>query len=402
MKKILYVASSYGHIASFHIPYIMRLQEMGFDVHVAAGGGLDVVGQLACKKVFIPFEKRMASFNNVKCTVQLMGLLKRERYDVISVHTSLAAFFVRAAVRLSGKKNMKIINTVHGYLFDEQTPMLKRTIFLCAEKWTKSVTDMVVVMNRQDYDIAEKHRLYKDELIQIPGFGIDTERFYRKEVEEALRSRYQKEMAASSHINGEALSIGQNIETTEDMRQREREKLGFQAQDTILIYAAEFSKRKNQQMLIRAMSLLPKTVKLLLAGQGECLEACRQMVEHLELTNQVHFLGHVKNLEYYYFLSDICVSASRSEGLPFNIMEAMSMGLPVVATNVKGHEDLVEHGVNGYLYKFDEAQGFAEAVLQLMRNPDHARQISEDNVEKASEYGLEQVMESVLSVYIDI
>ncbi len=406
MKKILYVASSYGHILSFHIPYIKQLEEIGFIVHTAAAGASDNVEPQGTKKINIPFEKSMLSFKNISCAFQLMKLIKKERYDIISVHTSLAAFFVRLAVMLLNGKKPKVINTVHGYLFDENSPFLKRSILLWAEKFTKPVTDIVVVMNHQDYEIARKYHLYKDKLIQIPGFGIDTERFSRKNIEEKI------------HREQSLVEINENIAKYEPeaMREKERKKLGLKNDDVVLIYAAEFSKRKNQKMLIQAMTKLPQNIKLFFAGKGDLLQECEELAGALKLNgtpseqliakgDRVLFLGHVRDLEYYYYLSDICVSASRSEGLPFNIMEAMAMGLPVVATDVKGHRDLVEQDINGYLYRFDNQNKAIEAVnkvLNLKKDKEKWQSAMQTNITKMQKYKLEEVRDYILELYINI
>lgn len=425
MKKLLYVASSYGHILSFHIPYIKKLQEMGFEVHVAAAGVLvktettNSDALMDIKKIDIPFQKKMFSPKNLGCTLELFQLMKRESYDVISVHTSLAAFFVRLAVMLIRGSRPTVINTVHGYLFDKDTSLLRRNIYLCAEKLTKPATDVLVVMNQQDYEIAEKHHLYKKRLIKIPGVGIDTQRFSRKKVEEGLL-RNQMNNGNRNGITASARANNMNTLDMEVLRRTERLKFGIEEKDMVLIYAAEFSKRKNQRMLIEAMAKLPHNVKLLLAGKGEQLEECRNLAEHFDLNltehmnlnvgqgakqlfqngNRVLFLGHVKNLEYYYYLSDLCVSTSRSEGLPFNIMEAMSMGLPIVATNVKGHQDLVEQGVNGYLFDFNNINGFIKAVENLN---DEVREkymnMSKENIFKVQQYDINNVIENVMEIY---
>lgn len=443
MKKILYAASSYGHLKSFHVPYIKALIEQGWEVDLAAAGdsravkeaimsalgGTDIqrsskhgetsTAREKLKFEEIGFEKKMFSPRNLICVIQLRKLIKQGVYDVISVHTSLAAFFVRLAVMLAypfeksakasaakteddvsgeAKERPKVINTVHGYLFDEKSPKLKKLILLWAEKITKCVTDTIVVMNEQDYQIAEKYKLYKRKLVKINGYGIDTGRF----------------------TPAGALKVPKLSQTFK------------------LIYAAEFSKRKNQKFLIRAMEKLPENIVLQLAGKGELLEECKTLAEELGLhssknttndglggqklglyvaksaqtgnpaeqntknrSNRVEFLGHVTNLEEYYQKADICVSSSRSEGLPFNVMEAMAAGLPAISSRVKGHEDLIEEGVNGYLYEFDDEDEFAEAVNKMiseMKSEDWAirkQQISQ----RAKKYDLEQVKEEVLEVY---
>lgn len=106
----------------------------------------------------------MTSLGNFKCACRIRKLIRKEEYDLVSVHTSLAAFFTRLGILFSGRKPW-VINTVHGYLFDENTPWKKRIVLLAAEKLTRPVTNVVAVMNRQDEQIAQKYRLYQDQLI---------------------------------------------------------------------------------------------------------------------------------------------------------------------------------------------------------------------------------------------
>lgn len=492
MKKILYVASTYGHIKSFHIPYILKLVELGFEMHIGAGGTEKAGAQKAptsaapkmqkntgaslenqafagVKTIEISFEKKMCSHKNLICVKKLVRLMEKEKYDIVSVHTSLAAFFTRLAVILVKGKKPTVINTVHGYLFDENTRWAKKNILLGAERIVKKATDVLVVMNNQDYEIAEKYRLYREKLIKIPGMGINIDKFSKEHVEMLIEEKGQTGSEVVKGLMSQRVS-GKATGESADIRSRERAKFGLQEADVVMIYAAEFSKRKNQKMLIHSMEKLPPNVKLFLAGKGEGLEECMSLAEHLRppaaskilnsaeqpetskppkqpnLTlpsgGRVVFLGHVQNLEYYYYLADICVSSSRSEGLPFNIMEGMAMGLPVVATNVKGHQDLVENGVNGYLYEFDDQRGFIEGVMSLIK-PKSAceateskgrenqrsgnmsychsvgdtqgqqavvnivpqnisKSICDENVRQAQNYGLENIMNLVMSIYTEV
>ena len=77
-------------------------------------------------------------------------MMEEEQYNLISTHTSLAAFFTRVAVK-GMKKRPPVACMVHGYLFDEETPWLKQAVLLTAEKWMASVTDLLLTMNEWDY-----------------------------------------------------------------------------------------------------------------------------------------------------------------------------------------------------------------------------------------------------------
>lgn len=356
---MLYVASTAAHLRSFHLPYLRELEQGGWEIHTAGRGGAQPLPG-AVRGIELPFEKSMYSPKNFAAAVKLAGILKREHYDVISVHTSLAAFFVRLAVKLAGVGGeTAVINTVHGYLFDEDTPWLKRTVLLWAEKLTASSTDLLLTMNRQDTQIAQQYHLSRGAVEQIDGMGVDLDRF----------------RPASATQRREA-----------------RQRFGLPQDGLVLVYAAEFSKRKNQAMLIRGMGRLSKKTCLLLAGQGALLESCRALAAELGVADRVVFAGQVSDVEACYHASDLCVSSSRSEGLPFHLMEGMHCALPVVASQVKGHEDLVDQGEEGVLYPFDDEDAFAQAVTYLEENESLRRQMGLRASERAERYSLERVL----------
>ena len=329
-EKILYVASTFGHLASFHQPYLQWFADQGYEVHVAAGGTpCELKG--VSRYISLPFEKSMFSPKNLAAVWELYRLMKAERYKMISLHTSLAAFFARLAVVPLGKRRPGVMNTVHGYLFDKDTRWTKRMLLLGAERMTAPVTDWLLTMNQQDTEIARRYHLGKRDVL-TKGMGVDFTRFTPPE---------------------------------QNQREELRRKLGLKPSELVLIYAAEFSKRKNQGMLIEAMQRLPEHVVLLLPGQGEIREMCRMQAGRAGLTDRIRFPGFVRDMENWYRASDICVSSSRIEGLPFNVMEAMACGLPVVASDIKGHQDLICAGENGFLYSFGDTKEFVNAVQRL-------------------------------------
>jgi len=353
-KKVLYCASTAGHLVSFHIPYMKKLISDGRTVH---GGGRGQDERLSFLHGWqeLPFEKSITSPGNFLVAFRLAKILKREKYDLILVHTSLAAFFVRLAVMLAGKGKTKVVNTVHGYLFDENTGALKRKLLLTAEKITAKCTDRVIVMNRQDMEIAKKYRLSGGDVVFISGMGVDMTPYSPASPQAKVEARRQLQIPDDAFV---------------------------------MVFAAEFSGRKNQSMLISAMKLLPENTVLLLPGRGELLESCKTQAE--DLGNRVRLPGFVTDMSKYYMAADICVSSSRSEGLPFNLMEAMACGLPIVATEVKGHEDLVTDGENGYLFPYGDKAAFADAVKKIMTSGTEA--MSKAAIDRAQQYALDKVL----------
>jgi len=354
MKKILFTASTFSHIVSFHLPYIRWFNENGYKVDVACGGTQAEI-PFANEVIQLPFEKSMFSPRNFKAMKMLRKIIGRGNYELISTHTSLAAFFTRLAA--AGIKNRpKVANMVHGYLFDDNTPRLKRNILLAAEKLTASQTDLLLTMNQYDFETAKRYHLGK-QVVHIPGVGVDFGKF-------------------------------------DGVPPQTRDPDAF-----TLIYAAEFSERKNQQFLIRAMRKLPENVQLILAGDGALLDSCKALAKKLGVGPRITFPGHVDNMPYWYAKADAAVSSSRSEGLPFNIMEAMYAGLPVVASEVKGHTDLIQDGETGFLYPFGDTEAYVRQIQALQNHPELRQNLGCSAKSAVQQYSLENVFPQIIEKY---
>ncbi len=362
-RKVLFTASTYSHIVNFHLPYLRKFREEGWTVHAACGGRAMEIPY--ADEVFdFPLEKSMWSFRNFKAAMALSDKMRKENYGLISTHTSLAAFFTRLAL-WGLEERPPVANMVHGYLFDDDTPRLKRGLLLAAERWMAPETDLVLAMNRWDYGTAVKYQLGQ-KIVQIPGVGVDFSRF--DGVPPGARSR----LRAAWGIPGDAF---------------------------VLVCAAEFSARKSQAVLIRAMAGLPENVRLVLAGDGALRGECEALAEKLGVGGRVLFPGQVKDMGPWYSAADGLVSASRIEGLPFNVMEAMYVGLPVVASNVKGHSDLVSDGGTGLLYPYGDERACAERIRQLMGDGNLRRRLAGNAKENVMRYGLDRVLPAVWGEY---
>lgn len=362
-RKVLFTASTYSHIVNFHLPYLRRFRDEGWTVHAACGGAPMEI-PYADRVIHLSFQKSMWSWSNFKAAMLLSGEIRRERYDLLSAHTSLAAFFTRLA--LWGVEERPLVaNMVHGYLFDDETPWPKRELLLGAERWMAPDTDLVLAMNRWDYELAERCQLGR-QVVQIPGVGVDFSRF-----------------------DG----------VPQDARQRLRKEWGIPGEAFVLIYAAEFSKRKSQSVMIRAMERLPERVWLVLAGDGALRQECRELAERLGLACRVLFPGQVRDIPAWYAMADAAVSSSRSEGLPFNIMEAMYAGLPVVASKVKGHCDLITDGITGLLYPYGDENACAKQILQLIESKSLRHKLAQNAKEAAAQYDLGRVLPQVWEQY---
>lgn len=336
---------------------------MGWTVHCACGSVTEEIPHT--DEVFaLPFEKKITSFKNLKVAGMLRRQVRKQGYDLVIVHTSLAAFFTRLAL-MGLRRRPRLINMVHGYLFDEDTGPLKHTILLAAERITAPLTDLIITMNQSDDNLVRQHHLCR-KIAKIPGVGVDYARLDQQENPEL------------------------------------RKTLGIKPDQFVLLYPAEFSLRKSHDILLNAMTELPNSVVLVLPGDGVMREECDNLVESLGIKNRVFFPGYVTDMGAWYKMADCAISSSRSEGLPFNVMEAMHCGLPVIASRVKGHVDLIRHGENGLLFDYDDWVDCADAVKKLFCDREYAKQLGHQASLDAEQYALDKVQEQVMDLYLSV
>ena len=357
--KVLITASTVGHIRSFHLPYIEAFHAQGWTVHVAAGGDGEI-GQ-ADEFIKLPLEKSMFSPRNFKAVQILRKQIRVEHYDLICTHTSLAAFFTRLALKMM-KDRPRVVNVAHGYLFDDETGFVKKHLLVWAEKLVADCTDLVFTMNEWDYQFAKENSLAK-KVDFIPGIGVNFDRFSQD------KAKSKREVRA---------------------------ELGLPEDKFIFIYAAEFSKRKSQETLIKAMMQMPEKAMLILAGSGQEMDACIRLARENGLDGRILFPGHVGNIGAYYRAADAAVSASRSEGMPFNLLEAVYFGLPIAATKVKGHTDLLNQGFDIRPFDFGDPDSAAAAMSAVMQ----AETQSDLSAAVCERYGIEQVLPQVMGMYV--
>lgn len=364
MKKVLMVASTSSHILNFHMPYVYLLTNSGYEVHTLTE--TQIKNPSVNKSFEVPFTKKMTSVNNWAALKKSISILNNESYDLVITNTSLAGFIVRVAFLFSQTQS-KLIHIAHGYLFGENCGIKDYIKYVIPEKMVSRVTDMLMVMNQEDYNLAKKYRLSKGSLAYVDGMGVDTNKFSKTD-----------------------------IATKNDLR----DNYGIARDSRVFVYAAEFSVRKNQAFLIDVFSRLRlENVVLALVGDGDQWDYCKQIAHKLGVEKSVIFPGYSKKIEDWYRLSDCAVSSSKSEGLPFNIIEAMACGLPIIASDIKGHKELVDNELNGYLFSLDDVEGSIAIFSKVLCETDAFSSLGKAGILKAQQFSIEAVQESIFEIY---
>lgn len=332
MKKVLMAASESSHFKNFHIPYIKRLLGGEIEVHTASNGEFALDGVTHTR---LSFRKKLLSPANIAVIFRLAGLIRRERYDAVYTNSTLAGFAGRMAVILSGSRRTECRHICHGYLFDDDGSARSR-VYLMFEKLVRGRTSLLAVMNADDLRIAEKYRLGR-EIVFLDGMGLDEEKFPPLPAEEISRQRAR-----------------------------------FGAENTLFLCVGEFSPRKNQSAVLRAFARLERTnCRLIFAGGGALLGECKELAKTLGIAERTVFLGHCTEMNALYRACDCLISASRYEGLPFNVMEALYCGETVLLSDVKGNRDLSDR-----VYPYNDDAALA-ALMETVKPLPHENRLPE-------------------------
>ena len=149
---------------------------------------------------------------------------------------------------------------------------------------------------------------------------------------------------------------------------------------------------KNHALLLEAFKLFLKRFpqsRLLLVGGGPMLEYNKDLSVHLEISDHVVFTGFVDDVRQFYLRSKIFVLASKREGNPISILEAMSFGLPVIAPNVGGIPDIVQNEYNGFLFENGSKEELLQCMLAMRENEEKMARFAATNVDTSKKYGIE-------------
>lgn len=356
MKRALLVANFNSFHRQFNLPYIKRLSDCGYAVSLVSGGENEFEG--IENKYDIEFDRTPYHFKNFVSFFKLRKVYSTY-YDVIYISTSVVGAFARLA--LIGKKHGRIIYSAHGYNFYKLKGRMVGKYYIPIEKLLSRLCDCIFTMNKEDYDATIQNKFPCKEIYNVDGVGIDTGKF---------RKPTSKEK--------------------EDLRKQ----YGYPNDMFILFYAAELTERKNQKILFDVIDNLRhkhSNIKLLLAGSGAETENYKAIVSAKGLDDFVDFLGFRRDVISLLKMSDLLIASSLNEGLPINMIEGLATGLPVVATSVRGHVDLIEDGVNGFLFELDSPETASRDISMLIDTPELYERMSVLAIESSKKYDIKVV-----------
>lgn len=365
MKKIL-ITSTDLMMIQFLVPHVKYLSENGFHVEIACsdvGGRMDEVRQAVegfAKVVHtVRLERSPLSPNNLKGYGDMKRLLSEHHYDIIWTNEPVMGVVTRLAARKLRKDGTKVLYMCHGFHFFNGASLPHWLIFYPVERFMSRFCDMIVTINHEDEARAKTFHCPRVEYIH--GIGVNTDRLRRKDDQSDIRA-----------------------------------ELGLREEDLLVLSVGELNENKNHQVIIRALSKLhDDRLHYAICGKGDRLEALQRLAAELGLEKNVHFLGYRTDVVDICARADVFAHPSMREGLSVASLEAMYCGLPLVMSIVRGAGDYLQNGESGFLCRYDDIDGFAEAIGRLAADPDMRRRFGEFNRNTVRAFYLDAVKDEV-------
>ena len=315
----------------FLLPLAQAQREAGHEVVAVCADG-PLVGRLTdagLRVETVGFSRRLLSLEHVAAYGALVRLFRAERFDMVHVHTPIAAFIGRLAAARAGVP--RIVYTAHGFYFHDRMGLLKRAAFVALEWLAGRATHVLFTQAAEDAETARRLGLCRGGMIEAIGNGVDPGRFYP---------------------GGETrIHVRRALDTPEDA--------------VVVMMVGRLVAEKGYGELLAAVADLE--VHLWVVGERLASDHAGSIDAALAAARgpRLHLLGARDDVPELLRAADIFTLPSHREGMPRSIIEAMMSGLPVVATDVRGSREEVVDGETGRLVPVGQVAPLNRALAAL-------------------------------------
>ena len=369
MKKILYVTTVSSTINVFLVSHIKMLIDKGNKVDIACNIDQELSNDFMEYGVIlhrIDFSRNPLSLDNKKAYKQIKELQQREKFDIVHVHTPVASFVTRLALR---NENIKMIYTCHGFHFYKGAPLINWMIYYPLEKIAAHWTDVLVTINSEDLNRADKFNLRNNGQVKLMhGVGIDPKIY---ELDNFDRDEYRK-------------------------------KLGLDKEDFVLLVLAELNQNKNHIQVIKAIDILKNkypNIKALFAGKGSLENKLNETISNMGLEENIKLIGFRSDIKELLHSCDCVGLFSKREGLGKCLLEGMITGKPIIATNTRGPKELIDNNKNGFILSVNDYIGTCNCIEQLYVEDKKSIDFGKISKEKVKKYLLNNVLDEVYKIH---
>lgn len=323
--KILYLItkSEIGGAQVHVMDLSIGMQSLGHQVALMCpkGGWLDKEFTKINNKFYTNnyFDNTINPFKIIKACSVINKAIKDFNPDIIACHSSMAGILGRCISIFH--KTPKVMFTAHSWAFTDGAPLLRKILMIPLEKFLAKFTDKIICVSNFDKGIALKYKIAKEEKLKVIYNGVPN-----------------------------------------------RELRDLSKKDTFKIVSViRLDYPKLPELLIKSFaSINNSNLELSIIGYGNKINQINSLIKELGLSDKIKVLNSLNKEDVIQHLSnsDLFILTSKHEGLPITILEAMSVGLPVIASNVGGIKEEINKSC-GYLIENNE-ESIKKAILKII------------------------------------
>jgi len=351
----------------------VALDRAGYDCMLATSFRESDASSLAdarrrgCRVVDIPaLGREVAPLADLTALAELVRLIRRERPAIVHTHTSKAGFIGRLAAVIA--RAPAVIHQPHGHIFYGYYSPRRTAVFTALERQAARWTDRIITLTDRG---AQEHLARgigrAEQYVAVPS-GVPT-----------------AELRAAAPPRGEA-----------------RARLGLDPDAFIVVGLGRLVPIKGFDLLARALPAVVAQIpsaRVLLVGDGAERAHLGAIAASMGVAERLQMTGETTDVASYLAAADVVAVPSRNEGMGRVIVEAMALGLPVVATAVGGIPDVVTDGECGRLVEPEYVDALAAALVDLGRDPALRRKLGEAAVRRAEAFSTAVASEKLVAVY---
>jgi len=333
--KILEITNVDFSLRQFLLPLMRAARDRGHEVVGACAEGrlLDDVRAEGFRVIAVPFERRISPVAHLRALRHLIRVMRAEKPDLVHAHMPISGFLARVAARIAGVP--RVAYTCHGFLFNQEGSWVRSRAGLLMERVAAPLTDVFLTVATNE--AADARRLGLSRNAQAVGNGRDPARFHPDPTARAaLRAQF-----------------------------------GTPETRPVVIAVSRLVRMKGYPELAEAMHAVPEAELWVV---GERLDSDRgddmtALLSNAGLGDRLRLLGYRDDVATLLAAADIFVLPSHFEGLPMSVIEAMLVGLPVIASSLPGTREQVEPELSGLLVPPRQAAPLGEALRRLVNDP---------------------------------
>ena len=357
---------------------IKAAQQEGYVVHglCTKGPNCESLREQNVKMHAVTIKRSISPLRDIVTLWTMYRYFKRENITIVHTHTPKPGLLGQLAARLAGVPI--IVNTLHGFYFHEYMNPLYRRFYIGMEWIAAKCSTMILSQNPEDIETAIKVGICKRNKIRLLGNGVD-------------------------------LSIFDPDRFDADFKRSKKAEIGVPADAIVVGIVGRLVREKGYLELFKAMQNIisgNEKVWFVIVGLEEPKKADRisaDTIKDYRIEERTRWLGNRDDVDELLACFDIYVLPSWREGFPRSAIEAAAMGLPIVATNIRGCRQVVDDSVSGFLVPLKNANTLTTAIKQLVDDEELRLRMGRAGYEKSRcEFDEQNVCKIILDTYKEL